>query len=267
MVRHRCADRPASMGQRPRGVPRSLRVSVIVHEPGAVPVYPSNVNGISVLLVEDDAKFREAFAARIREASDLRLLAAVSHVAAGLEELRRAAPDVLLVDLDLPDRRGTELIRYAARHLPDTDVMVVTVFGDEKNVLESIEAGATGYLLKDTDPVNFIDQIRLLHAGGSPISPPIARQLLNRFRKRPDVPAEPAQAAGPLMDPAVTLSEREHSVLSLVTKGFTFNEIAGLLGVSQHTVMTYVKRIYRKLHVSSKTEAVYEARKMGLLRE
>jgi DNA-binding NarL/FixJ family response regulator len=239
-------------------------------------VYPRPMARISVLLVEDDVKFRDAFTARIREAPDLKLLAAVGHVSAGLEELRRQAPDVLLVDLDLPDRRGTELIRYAAANLPDTDVMVVSVFGDERNVIESIEAGATGYLLKDSDPVDFVEQIRLIHAGGSPISPPIARQLLTRFRMvgPPPGAVEPVSTAAP-RDAAeasqshdhVALSDREHSVLSLVAKGFTFPEIAGLLNVSQHTVMTYVKRTYRKLHVSSKTEAVYEARKMGLLRE
>jgi DNA-binding NarL/FixJ family response regulator len=236
-------------------------------------VYASMMSGISILLVEDDANFREAFAARIREAADLKLLGAVSYVSAGLEALQAAPPDVLLVDLDLPDRRGTELIRYAAKHLPDTDVMVVTVFGDEKNVIESIEAGATGYLLKDTDPAHFIDQIRLLHAGGSPISPPIARQLLNRFREPAGQGSREIASAGSERDATsgslkqVSLSEREQAVLSLVTKGFTFPEIAGLLEVSQHTVMTYVKRTYRKLHVSSKTEAVYEARKMGLLRD
>lgn len=224
---------------------------------------------IGVLLVEDDVKFRTAFAARIAEAPDMSLLGAEGTVAAGLQQLERRSPDVLLVDLDLPDRRGTELIRYCAEHLPAVDVMVVTVFGDEKNVIESIEAGATGYLLKDAGPENFVEQIRLLHAGGSPISPPIARQLLSRFRD-----ALPGQQA--VLDTsdedadkssAPALSQREHSVLTLVTKGFTFPEIAGLLEVSQHTVMTYVKRIYRKLSVTSKTEAVYEARKMGILRD
>lgn len=224
---------------------------------------------IAVLLVEDDVKFRTAFAARIAEAPDMLLLGAEGTVAAGLQQLERRAPDVLLVDLDLPDRRGTELIRYCAEHLPAVDVMVVTVFGDEKNVIESIEAGATGYLLKDAGPENFVEQIRLLHAGGSPISPPIARQLLSRFRD-----ALPGQQA--VLDRsdedadksnAPALSQREHSVLTLVTKGFTFPEIAGLLEVSQHTVMTYVKRIYRKLSVTSKTEAVYEARKMGIIRD
>ena len=146
--------------------------------------------------------------------------------------------------------------------------MVVTVFGDEKNVIESIESGATGYLLKDSGPEHFVEQIRLLHAGGSPISPSIARQLLARFRGAPRVPdAESDRLEASSVSSVPALSEREHSVLTLVTKGFTFPEIAGLLDVSQHTVMTYVKRIYRKLRVSSKTEAVYEARKMGILRD
>ncbi len=223
---------------------------------------------IGVLLVEDDVKFRRAFAARIEAAPDMTLLAAVGTVAAGLAELENRTPNVLLVDLDLPDRRGTELIRYCAAKCPTVDVMVVTVFGDEKNVIESIESGATGYLLKDSGPEHFVEQIRLLHAGGSPISPSIARQLLARFRGAPRVPdAESDRLEASSVSSVPALSEREHSVLTLVTKGFTFPEIAGLLDVSQHTVMTYVKRIYRKLRVSSKTEAVYEARKMGILRD
>jgi DNA-binding NarL/FixJ family response regulator len=158
--------------------------------------------------------------------------------------------------------------------------MVVTVFGDERHVLESIEAGATGYLLKDSLPNDFVEQIRLLRAGGSPISPIIARQLLARFQAAGALPAPvrsgttgAAREPAPPVEADVAvgdgpgLSEREQSVLALVTKGFTYDEIAGLLGVSRHTVMTYVKRIYRKLQVNSKTEAVYEARKLGLVRD
>ncbi|MFN9193209.1 MAG: LuxR C-terminal-related transcriptional regulator, partial [Pseudomonadota bacterium] len=164
---------------------------------------------------------------------------------------------VLLVDLDLPDGFGLDLIRHVASRSDTCDIMVITIFGDERHVIESIEAGASGYLLKDSLPEDFIEQIRVLHAGGSPISPVIARQLLARFvapamKKSADVPE---------------LSEREHSVLSLVTKGFSYQEIASLMRVSPHTVLTYVKRIYRKLQVSSKTEAVYEARKLGLVKD
>jgi DNA-binding NarL/FixJ family response regulator len=147
--------------------------------------------------------------------------------------------------------------------------MVITVFGDERHVIESIEAGASGYLLKDAMPEDFVEQIRVLHAGGSPISPTIARQLLTRFKAPPPEPAA-ARAGAPAdgMDGGrASLSEREHTVLGMVMKGYTCDEISALLAVSPHTVLTYVKRVYRKLQVNSRTEAVYEARRMGLFRE
>ncbi|AKJ26921.1 response regulator [Caldimonas brevitalea] len=214
---------------------------------------------LSVAVVEDDAKFRQAFVHAIESAPDLKLAGAAADGTTGLALLKSVRPDVLLVDLGLPDIGGIELIRYCAAHLPECDVMVVTVFGDEHHVVSSLEAGATGYLLKDTLPEDIAEQIRALHAGGSPISPVIARQLLNRLAP-PGVQAAPAQDAP-------VLSERELAVLTLATKGFTYDEIAQMMSVSKHTVMTYVKRSYRKLQVNSKSEAVYEARKLGLLRD
>jgi len=211
-----------------------------------------------VVIVEDDAKFRGAFAHLIEATADMDLIGTAANLAQGLDLMRRRIPDVLLVDLDLPDGSGLDLIRHVAARSDTCNIMVITVFGDERHVIESIEAGASGYLLKDSLPADFIEQIRVLHAGGSPISPVIARQLLTRFV---------GNSAGPATSEVPELSEREHSVLNLVTKGFTYQEIAGLLRVSPHTVLTYVKRIYRKLQVSSKTEAVYEARKLGLLRD
>lgn len=224
---------------------------------------------LGIVIVEDDAKFRAAFAAAVGAAPDMRVLGAAANGREGLQLLDRHAPDVLLCDLDLPDIRGLEVIRHAAAHVPGCDIMVVTVFGDERHVLESIEAGATGYLLKDSLSQDFVEQIRLLRAGGSPISPIIARQLLARFQAgvQPAASVGRAEPAAAESLAAPELSERERSVLALVAKGFTYDEIAGLLAVSRHTVMTYVKRIYRKLQVGSKTEAVYEARKMGLVRD
>jgi DNA-binding NarL/FixJ family response regulator len=215
---------------------------------------------VSVLLVEDDARFRDAFTRAIEQAPTLRLAGAAANASQGLALLRTARPDVLLIDLDLPDFPGVELIRHAAKHLPDCDVMVITVFGDERHVIESLEAGATGYLLKDSLPADFVEQIHVLRAGGSPISPTIARQLLTRFQSsaRPEPPAPEGETR---------LSEREASVLNLVSKGYTHAEIATLLGVSPHTVLTYVKRIYQKLQVSSKAEALHEARTRGLMKD
>jgi DNA-binding NarL/FixJ family response regulator len=212
---------------------------------------------LKVLIVEDDPQFRALFQSALRDASGIELVATVETGAAALAALAEAAPDVLLVDLGLPDMSGLEVIRKCASTHRDCEIMVITVFGDEQHIIQSIESGATGYLLKDSMPDDLVAQIHTLHAGGSPISPVIARQLLSRHW----APAESTRDAG------AELSERERSVLGLVAKGFTYAEIARLLDISSHSVMTYVKRTYRKLQVSSKTEAVYEARKMGLLRD
>lgn len=212
---------------------------------------------VSVLIVEDDERFRAAFAATITAAPDLKLVGTASDLPQGLLLLRELKPDVLLVDLGLPSGSGIELIRHAHSHLPATDVMVVSVFGDEPHVMASLEAGATGYLLKDTHPADLAEQIRTLHAGGSPISPVIARRLLLRLAGDPS----------PVPDGEALLSPQERQVLTYSAKGFSFEEIARMLGVSRHTVMTYVKRSYRKLQVHSKTEAIYEARKLGLVRD
>jgi DNA-binding NarL/FixJ family response regulator len=144
--------------------------------------------------------------------------------------------------------------------------MVITVFGDERHVLSSIEAGATGYLLKGSLPEEIVDEIKQLVAGGSPISPLIARQLLKRFSggglQTIQAPAVPALA----VDGESDLSPRETEVLSTIAKGFSFGEIAKLLAMSPHTVTAHVKKIYQKLAVHSRGEAVYEAGRMGLLK-
>ena len=214
--------------------------------------------GHSVLVVEDDPRFRDAFATAVNGASGLRLAGVAADVPEALQLLDALEPDVLLVDLALPSGNGIELIRHANARLPQCHSMVVTVFGDDESVLRCIQAGATGYLLKDARDVDIVQQIHLLCAGGSPISPAIARRLL----KWVGGPSEPEKR----VDVAkVGLSVQECSVLRLSAKGYNYEEIAGLMHLSRHTVETYVKRIYRKLQVHSKTEAVYEARSMGLV--
>lgn len=213
---------------------------------------------ISVMIVEDDPAFLNRFCRIVASHAELELFAAISSAAAARESLARGAPDVLLVDLGLPDGSGIHVIREAASRHAETDIMVVTVFGDEAHVLASIEAGATGYLLKDSLPDEFIDIIRQLRAGGSPISPVIARQLLKRLR--------PGHASLPLdAHDRTRLSARESEILSLIAKGFSFVELARLLDISPHTVTTYVKKIYQKLAVHSRGEAVYEASRRGLI--
>jgi DNA-binding NarL/FixJ family response regulator len=227
---------------------------------------PPPVSGnplIRVALVEDDVHFQNAIATAIQAAPDMTLVSVSGTRADGLRALQSAPADVLLVDLGLPDGSGIDVIRAAHLSSPNCAVMVCTTFGDEAHVMQSIEAGASGYLLKDSAPDNMLAEIRSLHNGGSPISPLIARQILTRFRQ-PPAPAPVALAAEPGQEQAL-LSSREKEVLELITKGFTAEEIARLMQVSVHTVQTYVRRIYVKLKVSSKAEAIYEARNQGLL--
>jgi DNA-binding NarL/FixJ family response regulator len=211
-----------------------------------------------IAIVEDNEAFRRSLADAIAADDGFELVGLAADVRAGGELLLRQRPAMLLVDLDLPDGNGLDVIRLAHQQVPECDVMVVTVFGDERHVLDSIEAGATGYLLKTCMPADLVSQLRALREGGSPISPVIARRLLARL-------GAPREA--PPADDGPGLSQREVLVLQYAAKGFNYDEIAQLIGVSRNTVLTYVKRSYRKLQVNSKIEALHEARQLGLLHD
>lgn len=217
---------------------------------------------IHVAIVEDDPCFSAALNRVVQLAPDMRLAGMAGTRAEGLAMLQGPPADVLLVDLGLPDGSGVDVIRAAARLWPSCNIMVSTNFGDEIHVMRSIEAGAAGYLLKDSSPAKMIDEIRSLANGGSPISPIIARQILARFRQdSPGNAADQEQSE----ETASLLSAREKEVLDYITKGFTANEIAKLMQLSPFTVRSFVRRIYSKLKVTSKAEAIYEARTLGLL--
>lgn len=220
-------------------------------------------NVARVLIVEDDAAFRNRYAQMLSHDAEFEVVASVGTGGEGLAMLDLRKPDVLLVDLGLPDISGIEVIRHASQTLPKCECMVVTVFGDEEHVLASIEAGAAGYLLKDASEENFLAGIRELINGGSPISPIIARRLLKRFQAESGV--EPVEAIDG-NSAGVALSEREKEILLLASKGFNYPEMGKLMGISPHTVTSHVKKIYRKLAVHSRGEAVFEANRMGLIR-
>ncbi|CUS43465.1 MAG: response regulator transcription factor [Pseudomonadota bacterium] len=213
---------------------------------------------LRVALVEDDLSFQDSFAAAIIAAGDMTLAGTAHNVAQASRLLKGQPVDILVVDLGLPDGSGIDVIRAAHIAWPSCGIMVSTTFADDRHVIPSIEAGATGYLLKDSSAQRMAEEIRCLHSGGSPISPRIARQILLRFR-----PHEPQpEALAPLAAP---LSPREREALQLITKGFSYDEIAELMSISRNTVMTFVRRIYQKLEVKSKAEAIFEARSHGIL--
>ena len=211
---------------------------------------------ISVLIVEDEPEFLRVYCEAITREPDFRLAGAVSTLSAAMALVEQAVPDILVVDLGLPDGNGTDLIRRAVKRRADCDALVLTVFGDDQHVIDAIEAGATGYLLKDSPVGELARCIRELRAGGAPISPSIARRLLARMR----APAEkPAAQVSPL-------TGREAEILRLVAKGLSFAEVGAALEISAHTVVAHVKKIYRKLAVHSRGEAVFEATQLGLLK-
>lgn len=177
-------------------------------------------------------------------------------LAAG-RSLLACGPDVLLVDLALPDGNGINLIGEARTQLPGVKIIVVSIFGDAHSVLRAIEAGADGYLLKGADPVEAASAIRIVLEGGAPISPAVASHILMRMRdRRTAADAEPSSP----------LTEKEVAVLTDLAKGFRYKEVARLHGISPHTVADHVKSIYRKLAVNSRSEAVFEAVQAGLIR-
>jgi len=221
-----------------------------------------------VLIVEDDPQTREFFAASVVRQPELVLAACVGTVADARAWLDAAPPggvDALLVDLGLPDGSGLEVIRHARQRHPACESLVISMFGDEDNVLASIEAGALGYIHKDCAPEDIARTILEMKAGASPISPMIARRVLARYRNLQESQPPSAAAQAPAAAPRAALSRREGEVLDLIARGFSYAEIARLQGVSVHTVQSHIKSLYGKLEVHSKNEAVFEATRLGLL--
>jgi DNA-binding NarL/FixJ family response regulator len=219
----------------------------------------------TVLIVEDEPEFRLRFKQIVESEPTLELVGVAASKREAQDLIDHSKFDVMLIDLGLPDGNGTDLIRQVSARRPDVDIMVVTVFGDEQHVVSAIEAGATGYILKDSTAADVVSCIRLLRAGGSPVSPVVARSVLRAIRNRMGGIGATARSGGPSPDNN-PLSARETEILQLLAKGMSFNEIGEILGISPHTVTAHIKKIYRKLAVHSRGEAVYEATQMGLLR-
>lgn len=219
----------------------------------------------NVVIVEDDvhtlAHLREA----IEGESNFRVVAAFDKALPAIAWLKANAADVLLTDLGLPDGSGIEVIRACVASQKACDIMVITMFGDERNILASIEAGAVGYILKDAESLNIGRAMQDLRAGGSPMTPLIARKVLTRARLNDAAAPAPASTSETMGQ--VALTNKETSILNLIARGYTYDEVARLLSVSLSTVQTHIKSIYGKLAVNSRSEAVFEAHKLGLLQD
>ena len=210
---------------------------------------------LTIAVVEDEPRTRQRIADVVSRQPGWVLLGDAGTLAEARDLLRAATPDVLLLDIGLPDGSGLDLLSDLAA-LPDntTGTLVVSVLGDERSVLRAIELGASGYLLKDADDAAIRAAIDELMQGGAPLSPSIAVHLMRRFQ------AAPGRSISRSDNP---LSEREVELLRLIAKGLSYEEVGRVLGLKYNTVTSYAKEIYRKLQVHSRSEAVFEARQAG----
>jgi DNA-binding NarL/FixJ family response regulator len=213
-----------------------------------------------VVVVEDDVVTRRLLCNAIDLEPTLTLSGAFGTVVDALEGLEREPVELLLTDLGLPDGSGLSIIHHCRRIWPEADIMVITMSSDESQVLACIEAGASGYVLKEAGHVDIVRALLDLKAGGSPISPVVARKVLARMRttRRSDDDGTLNEMSG--------LTRRESAILELISRGGSFAKVAAALSLSVSTVQTHVKRIYGKLSVHSRSEAVFEAHRRGLLR-
>lgn len=218
----------------------------------------SSKTPIRIAIVEDDLAARKMLVSTLQADPDYVVVAEFAEGKTAVAAMPHLAPDIVLVDLGLPDMSGIDVIRKLKAMDRECNVMVVTTFGDEKTVTSALEAGADGYLLKGTALEELRRDIHFLQSGGSPLSPMVARKLLNKLQLR--TAGEPLEANGD-----TTLTRREHDILEMIAKGFSYTETSKICGIATATVHSHLKSIYRKLKVHSNTEAIYEARRRSLI--
>jgi len=216
---------------------------------------------VSVLVLEDNVIMQGRLVEILKSSTEITNI----HVAATNEScatiLHSNEIDILLADLDLPDGSGNESIRLFSELNPDGLSIVISALSDGPSIISALELGAIGYLHKDDSSIQIIESIRLARLGQSPVSPSIAHMLISRIQARP--PSELGCTPNKKMKGILT--ERETEVLSFISKGLSYNETAAVLGVSKNTVPVHIRNIYRKLHAANRSEAVYEARSIGLI--
>jgi DNA-binding NarL/FixJ family response regulator len=210
---------------------------------------------ITISIVEDNDKLRGTLAKVIGRAEGFRFVSDYGSAEEALADLPKVKPDVVLMDINLPGMNGVECVRKLKAVLPLMQVMMLTVYEDTENIFNALAAGANGYLLKRTPIKELIEAIREVHQGGSPMTTNIARMVVQSFQKAAATPP-PAPGAAPSTGDISELSEREQQVLDLLAQGLIYKEIADKLNIGYETVHTYIRRIYEKLQVRTRTEAV-----------
>jgi DNA-binding NarL/FixJ family response regulator len=211
-----------------------------------------------IVVVEDDAATRKMLVTALEADAEYKVVAEFSEGGTAIASVKDIRPDMMLVDLGLPDISGIQIIREIGATYPKCDILVITTFGDDHSILSALEAGARGYLLKGVTAEELRRDIRLLRDGGSPLSPSIARKVLDRLSSN-----KVERRSSPNSE--ALLTPREIEILKLVGQGFSYNETAAHCNITNATVHGHLKNIYRKLAVHSNTEAVYEGRRRKII--
>ena len=208
---------------------------------------------LNISIVEDNDKLRGTLVKVINRTEGFRCVSDYGSAEDALEDLPRIKPGVVLMDINLPGMNGVECVRKLKPLLPQVQVMMLTVYEDTESIFNALAAGASGYMLKRTPAKELIAAIREVQQGGSPMTTHIARLVVQSFQKPVAAPAVPGAPAGGSLS---ELSEREQQVLDLLAQGLIYKEIADKLNIGYETVHTYIRRIYEKLQVRTRTEAV-----------
>ena len=199
---------------------------------------------IAVSIVEDIDDVRNGLAAIIRMSDGLSLLHSFASAEQALPALMASPPDIVIMDINLPGMNGIDCIRQARMKNPQIQFIMFTIYENSDTVFEALEAGATGYLLKNSSPAKIVESLKELYDGGSPMNAEIAKKLVIRFQKQASI----------LND--YHLTPKEHEVLQLMSKGYLYKEIANELNNTVNTIKQHIRHIYEKLHVQNKAEAI-----------
>ncbi len=202
---------------------------------------------IRLLIYEDDKDLREGLAQLLAATKDFAIEGQFENCDTVQTDLKDLKPDILLMDIDMPGTNGIEGVRLAKATQPSVSILMFTVFEDDKKIFDAICAGADGYLLKKTTPEKIIEALKDVHTGGAPMTPSIARKVLQFFPKKNIDPSD------------LPLTEKERGVLLHLVNGNSYKQIANILGLSVETIRSHIKKIYSKLHVCSMAQAVAKA--------
>jgi len=215
------------------------------------------VRKISIVIADDHAVVRQGTRSLLEREKDLEVVGEAGDGEEAVEVINQLKPDVAIIDIAMPKLSGVEVTRQIKPHCPSTAVLILTAYDDDEYVFALLEAGAAGYLLKDADSREVVEAVRAVHAGESVLHPVIARKVISCFRS-------PAFKVGE-EKPAVDLSDREMEVLKLAARGMSNKDIASQLFISMRTVQGHLSKVFDKLGVGSRTEAVFHAVKRGWL--